>query len=365
MVKIKLEDDIGTEAEPLCCLCKSHGEMIHRGCKDHLFGVNGLWNLKQCKTLDCGLIWLDPMPMRSEIGKAYKNYYTHQSLDTVSSKKLDSTIKKIVRRFKIAQGNGYFCLKYKAINQVSILEKIAGLMVYIQPARRAAFDFKAMYIKVQAGAKLLEIGCGSGDQLKFLQRLGWNVEGLDLDPVATEIATSRGLRVYTGSLEKQYFSSQKFDVIVSSHVIEHVHDPVSLLRECRRILNPGGKLIIVTPNTTSLFHKWFGSNWLHLDSPRHLHLFNSASLRRAAEAADLSICKITSTVRDADSVFRASSDIQSSGYHKWGFRHSWLVRSWSKILLLIEWVLLKFGLELGEELMMICEPCSRKDKKSC
>ena len=137
------------------------------------------------------------------------------------------------------------------MNGASAMEKLVGLFVYLYLTRKAALDFKAMYLRVRFGARLLEIGCGSGRQLEFLRQLGWRVEGLDLDPVAVKVASARGLTVHTGSLKEQNFPDQYFDAVVSSHVIEHVHDPIGLLRECGRVLRPGGKLVVITPNTAS------------------------------------------------------------------------------------------------------------------
>lgn len=347
---------IGTEAKPLCYLCGSYGKILYRNCKDHLFGTPGYWTLKQCPNPQCGLVWLDPMPARKEISKAYKNYYTHHGVGECTSKKSKSIFKQFMKTFRLTQANGYYALKYKVMNQASVLDQLMGLLVYLQPAVKTKYDFKAMYLQTRPGARLLEIGCGSGGQLEFLQGLGWRVEGLDVDPVAAGVASARGLKVHVGSLETQCFAAEQFDAIVTSHVIEHVHDPIGLLRECRRILRPGGRLVLITPNTKSWLHKWFGANWLALDSPRHLHLFNSISLRRAVEDSGLSVRILTSTVREADGVYRASRDIRDSGHHVWGCRHSWAVRRWSRVLQFFEWLLLQLGVDRGEELIAICEP---------
>lgn len=64
-----------------------------------------------------------------------------------------------------------------------------------------------------------------------------------------------------------------FDVIVMNHVIEHVYDPVATLVECRRLLAPEGKIIIITPNLKSYGHEIYGEDWRALEPPRHLHLF--------------------------------------------------------------------------------------------
>jgi 2-polyprenyl-3-methyl-5-hydroxy-6-metoxy-1,4-benzoquinol methylase len=348
------QDVINTEPRPECYLCSRRGEVIYRDLEDRLFGARGSWTLKQCPGSDCGLIWLDSMPTEKDIGKAYLNYYTHEDENTQKRKKR-GTFKRLTRAFSLARDKGYLALRYEAATGASASWKLAGLLIYLNPRSKAKLDFNAMYLSVRSAAKLLEIGCGSGQQLEILGQLGWQAEGLDLDSVAVKTASARGLTVHAGNLKEQCFLDASFDAVVSSHVIEHVHDPVGLLRECARILRPGGRLVIVTPNTASWGHMWFRSNWLALDPPRHLHLFNSISLRRAAKQANLKICHLTSTVRDADGLFRASRDIQNTQRHVWGSRHPWIVNRWSRILQLAEWLMLKIGLDRGEELTMICE----------
>ena len=347
---------ITTEARPECGLCKGHGEVIYRDLEDRLFDATGHWTLKQCSGSGCGLIWLDPMPTKKDIGKAYLNYYTHEDENIQKPKKRGGVVRRLKRAFSMARNKGYLALKYGAVNGASSLTKLAGLYAYLQPILKSTLDFDAMYLRIRSGAKLLEIGCGSGRQLEIFRKLGWQAEGLDLDPKAVEIASARGLTIHFGSLEEQHFLGRSFDAVVSSHVIEHVHDPVGLLRECGRILRLDGKLVIITPNTSSWGHMWFRSHWLALDPPRHLHLFNSISLRRAAEEAGLKVLRLTSTVRDADGLFRASRDIQRTKRHVWGIRHSLGLRRWSRALQWAEWLLLQVGLDRGEELMMICGP---------
>lgn len=354
-------DEIRALPHPHCCLCGAKGKPLYEGLRDRLFGAPGQWNLVRCPNLECGLLWLDPMPLEEDIGRAYRDYYTHEEDEARESRKGGGAFKRFKRTLRSARETGYLALRYGSANGASVPQKLAGLLVYLEPARKAWTDFRAMYLPVRPGGRLLEIGCGSGHQLEFLQRLGWQVEGLDPDPAAVSTASARGLTVHAGSLEAQHFPDRYFDAVVSSHVIEHVHDPVGLLRECGRILRPGGRLVVVTPNSRSWGHRWFGASWLHLDPPRHLHLFNPVSLRRAAGQAGVPVLRLTSTVRDADGLFRASRDIRDSGHHVWGSRHPQTLRRWSKALQWVEWLLLQVGLDRGEDLVMICAPNSGRE----
>jgi SAM-dependent methyltransferase len=86
-------------------------------------------------------------------------------------------------------------------------------------------------------------------------------------------------------LEDQHYPDASFDAVTLNHVIEHVPDPIQTLRECARILKKDGRLVILTPNSSSLGHRVFKQDWRGLEPPRHLHLFSMQSMRRTLELA--------------------------------------------------------------------------------
>ena len=141
------------------------------------------------------------------------------------------------------------------------------------------------FLAARPGGRLLDVGCGSGDWLMFMRGLGWQVSGNDFDANAVKTAQGRGLDVECASLEQQKHASGTFDAVTLSHVIEHVPDPVRTLAECRRILKPGGKLVLFTPNASSLSHRVFKNDWRGLEPPRHLHVFSTESMRPLLERA--------------------------------------------------------------------------------
>jgi SAM-dependent methyltransferase len=178
--------------------------------------------------------------------------------------------------------------------------RLLAPLALLHPGGRDELDAAAMHLPSPGKpARLLDVGCGSGVLLARMQSFGWQAEGVELDPDGVNAARARGVLVRQGTLEQQAFPENHFDAVHSAHVIEHVYDPVSLLRECHRILKPGGTLVILTPNVESWGHKQFGSAWLNLDPPRHLVLFSAATLRRAAEQAGLTVQRLDSTVRSA------------------------------------------------------------------
>src|SRR5260370_31570455 len=71
-----VDQRIRSVSRPNCALCRSTGAPIYLEQQDRLYGAAGAWNLKKCLNRKCGFIWLDPMPLEEDIGKAYANNYT-------------------------------------------------------------------------------------------------------------------------------------------------------------------------------------------------------------------------------------------------------------------------------------------------
>ena len=138
-----------------------------------------------------------------------------------------------------------------------------------------------------AGRRVLDVGCGRGYTLRWLQRWGADVSGTQLsEPAAVR---ARGLlgkgRVFVGELADARYPARGFDCVMLWHVLEHVPDPVSLLREIARILKPDGLVYIEVPNAGGWSARRLGRHWLAYDIPRHLVHFTPKTLERAMAAA--------------------------------------------------------------------------------
>ncbi|MCO4745773.1 MAG: class I SAM-dependent methyltransferase [Proteobacteria bacterium] len=136
--------------------------------------------------------------------------------------------------------------------------------------------------------RLLDVGCGSGDFVQFASHLGWSAEGIDNDPAAVASAQAAGRNVLHGTVNSLPLRPASYDHITLGQVIEHVHDPVSLLQRCFDLLVPGGRLWLETPNLQSTGHDVFGPSWRGLEPPRHLVLFDRQSLSAALLRAGFS-----------------------------------------------------------------------------
>jgi SAM-dependent methyltransferase len=94
--------------------------------------------------------------------------------------------------------------------------------------------------------RVLDLGCGTGGVLKHLGQFGDRL-GLDPAPEAAKYCQRRGLPIVTGSGLDLPFAEASFDAVLALDVIEHVPDDVALLQEARRVLKPGGALIVTVP----------------------------------------------------------------------------------------------------------------------
>lgn len=134
--------------------------------------------------------------------------------------------------------------------------------------------------------RLLDFGCGGGSFLKRMADRGWQVIGLDAAVGAVRrIQEDLGLQALVGSLPHADLRPCSFDVVTMWHSLEHVHDPLSILREAYRLLVPGGRLVVATPNIESLPYYWFGQSWFGLDLPRHLTHFTPRTLASMLQTA--------------------------------------------------------------------------------
>ncbi|HOC56205.1 MAG TPA: class I SAM-dependent methyltransferase [Verrucomicrobiota bacterium] len=217
------------------------------------------------------------MPVAEELGKAYREYYTHAGSLAAVADKEDRVgwFRRIYRMIK----QGYLADKYGYEIRPGPATFISlGRLIYLLPLRRRQLDLEIRFLHARPEGRLLDLGCGSGQWLMAMRKLGWHVEGVDFDSRAAQAAAKRGLAIRCGALEQQNFPDRTFDAVTMSHVIEHLPDPLGTLTECARILKPGGSLVLWTPNTASLGHRLLKQHWRGLEPPRHLHLFAPRSI---------------------------------------------------------------------------------------
>jgi 2-polyprenyl-3-methyl-5-hydroxy-6-metoxy-1,4-benzoquinol methylase len=331
-----------------CYGCGTIGQLLYEGLGDKLFQAPGVWSLKRCPNSECGLAWLDPMPLDEDIEKAYATYYTHQS-EPEPSRSLVRQAYFAVKKNYLSSRYGYRCGWRPPFGTM------VGALMYLHPGRRAIADFDVLYLSSNPNGNLLDVGSGSGRFLAFMKELGWQVQGVDFDMRAVRNAKAQGLDVRLGSLSDQKYPDESFDVLTMNHVIEHAPNPIALARECFRILKPHGKLVIVTPNVNSWGHRYFGANWRGLEPPRHLHIFARKPLEQVLRSAGFHGIQTSTTIRAANNYFIASRSLKRKGAHDMRERQTAGTQIWGQFFQAVEWAWLKWNGEIGEEIAAIAQ----------
>jgi SAM-dependent methyltransferase len=141
-------------------------------------------------------------------------------------------------------------------------------------------------LPLPCGARLLDAGCGSGRTLDELDGYG-AATGLDISPVAVGYARARGHRdVRVGAVEAMPFGDGCFDLATCLDVIEHTSDDRATLGELRRVVRPGGLLVVTVPAHPAL---WSTHDEVNL----HYRRYRRADLRDAATYAGWTVVSDT------------------------------------------------------------------------
>ncbi len=212
-----------------CLLCRSsRSRPVHRRDK---------WQYLMCG--HCGLVSIDPHPSSDELAGGYDTYLPEDPKD---------------------------------------IENWAGMM---QPIVLKS----AQLIESEHGnrpGRLLDIGSGYGFFLKEMKSRGWEVAGVELsDTGRTHTQSSVKVPVHSQPLESLSLPEGHFDVVTLFYVIEHLPDPVSTILEVRRILRPGGIVLVRWPHSTPIA-RLLGPLSKRLDlyhTPFHLYDFSPGTIR--------------------------------------------------------------------------------------
>lgn len=210
-----------------------------------------------------------------------KNFKIHNNFDQHSKeifqvqecKKCGNGVTVVAKNFDVGP---YYPKEYYGEKNIRFPKIIEKLITYFRGKRAKLIE----HYNADRPGRILDIGCGRGLMLKDLKDRGWEVTGVEFSEVSSEYAREvLGLDVRIGAdLKKCAFPDNHFDVISLWHVYEHVVDPSETLEEIKRILSPGGRLILEVPLFSSWQAKIERAKWLYLEAPRHLHHYSKKSL---------------------------------------------------------------------------------------
>jgi len=136
---------------------------------------------------------------------------------------------------------------------------------------------------------ILDIGAGTGDFLVMAKSKGWEIVGLEPSQKAKASAQAKGVIFLEQLSQMPDYSA---DVITMWHVLEHVPDVENQIAELKRILKPGGTIIIAVPNFKSYDAQYYGKHWAAYDVPRHLWHFSKTSIKLLFAKQGMELIKV-------------------------------------------------------------------------
>lgn len=166
----------------------------------------------------------------------------------------------------------------------------AGYADYGSQERSLRATFRRLLGALRArgatGGELLEVGCGPGYLLDEAGAFFDGRAGVELSPAAAREARARtGAEVFGGNAEIP--PDRRFDCVIATHVIEHIHDPVPFVADLAGRLRPGGSLVLAAPDMGSLFRHAMGRRWPSFKYPEHVSFFDRRTLARLLGTAGL------------------------------------------------------------------------------
>lgn len=235
-----------------CNFCNANDTKLLFIAKERDWGTEEFFNIVRCN--QCSLVYVNPRPDKEEI----RRYYPPET-------------------WPRARGN----------------IDLASATISGRPWQEIMKQRSAQLLKYVKKGRILDIGCGDGLFLKYFKNCGLEVHGIDFGKTASNYARDiLGLDVFTGSLEEAKYQSGSFDAVSLYAVLEHLPDPLQILREINRILKPGGILFISVPNFNSLESRIFRERWVAIKAPAHLYHFTPATLRAFLLKAGFAIVEI-------------------------------------------------------------------------
>ncbi len=259
------------ELEAIACpLCGERSATTLFAQRDLALGVPGRFPLARCP--GCGLLYQNPRVRADQLSLTYPAEYAAH----VREPDLSRTTRRL--------GPGGRRLLARRLGYAHLDPGPVPLGERLRASLRRGRIVKAFPPWIGRG-RLLDVGCASGKFMRQMTAVGWTCAGIELDPEAAARARQVTPDVFTGDPIDAPFPAASFDLVTAFHVLEHMPDPLGVLRRMLEWLAPGGSAIVEVPNVHGVGGRLFGRYWSGLDMPRHLVHFTPATMAALTERA--------------------------------------------------------------------------------
>lgn len=230
---------------------------------------------------NCGLIFVNPIP--ESLLELYPSDYKPHKTTSIQQSTRNRFMHSIRSFFSRPGGESY------------IYHKISSLFYSLYNM----FSYRSLP-PARGKGNLLDVGCGTGDYLLIMQKLGWQVTGVEVNPNAVTACRNMGLNIKKGNIRDIDFQEGSFDLVTMWHSLEHFENPGEVLLKVRRLLKEGGKIMIGIPNYNSIDRKIFREYWNGFEIPLHLYHFSPETVKLLLQHAGFGNCKVNSKIRPMD-----------------------------------------------------------------
>lgn len=239
-----------------CPVCSSTSTYYKHTLYDDRYGFEGYFKLQICNK--CDHVYLSGAPIESALEDLYTNFYPRKSFnpDNFRAYKKEKTFQNW-----LLGGNSAACQS------------------------------------VTPNSRVLDIGCGYGESLAYMKSIGCDVYGIDADRNVREIAKKFGFKIHIGIFNSSIYELAFFDFVIMNQVIEHVANINETFVAISKILKPGGRCVLSTPNANGWGAKLFGSKWINWHAPYHQQFISFKSIHILAEIHGFQIQKMETITR--------------------------------------------------------------------
>ena len=249
----------------VCRVCSNEsGNRVHKA-REMMFGSRDGFDYLECSSCHC----LQIIDIPASMSKYYSDEY--HSLAPLRPHNR-------VRRY-LSRARDRYALTYRGV--------LGKILARYHPPH---IPLKSLsHLKLDHGARILDVGCGAGMLLNAMGNLGFS-SLVGIDPfLSGDIKYDNGVRLFKKNIHQV---DGEFDLIMFHHSFEHLADPGPTLKAVHELLAPGGDCVIRIPTISSYAWKHYGVNWVQLDAPRHFYLHSLESMRILAEEAGLKVSEV-------------------------------------------------------------------------